>query len=187
MGLFHEWHTRVVKDYTDRGMDPPYDPSVKDQARWTFEPHVAMRVTLSMLEEAGVTVLTDRYLQAATTQGQRITSIITENGTYEAKVFVDGTYEGDLMAAAGVDWTIGREGRDAYDESLAGKQYPKRLMDIDGLDQNGNLLPLVTTSDAGPEEAGDENVMVYSFRLCLTADASNRVPIPEPDDYDPQT
>ena len=185
MGLFHEWHTRVVKDYTDRGMDPPYDPSVKDQARWTFEPHVAMRVTLSMLDEAGVTLLTDRYLQAATTQGQRITSITTENGTYKAKVFVDGTYEGDLMAAAGVDWTIGREGRDAYDESLAGKQYPKRLMDIDGLDQNGNLLPLVTTTDAGPEEAGDENVMVYSFRLCLTADPSNRVPIPEPDDYDP--
>jgi flavin-dependent dehydrogenase len=54
MGLFDEWHTRVVKDYTSRGLDAPYDPSVKDQALWTFEPHVAMRVTMQMLDEAGV-------------------------------------------------------------------------------------------------------------------------------------
>src|SRR5690606_4078175 len=96
-----------------------------------------------------------------------------------------GTYEGDLMAAADVDWTIGREGRAEYGESLAGKQYPKRKMNIDGFDSQGNLLPLVTTADAGPDEAGDANVMTYSFRLCLTEDPSNQVPMPKPANYDP--
>jgi hypothetical protein len=185
MGLFDEWHTRVVKDYTDRGLPAPYDPAVKDQSRWTFEPHVAMRVTMQMLKEAGVTVRTERYLASVETDGPRITSLVTNNGTFTAPVYVDGTYEGDLMAAAGVDWTIGREGRGEYGESLAGKRYPKARMEIDGFDDQGNLLPLVTTDDAGPEAAGDGNVMTYSFRLCLTADPDLRVPMPEPANYDP--
>jgi hypothetical protein len=98
---------------------------------------------------------------------------------------VDGTYEGDLMAAAGVDWTIGREGREEYGESLAGKQYPKPKMNINGFDDEGRLLPLITTDDAGEKEAGDKNIMTYSFRLCLTTDPDNRVPMPKPADYDP--
>jgi len=185
MGLFHEWHTRVVKDYTDRGLKAPYNPAVKDHSRWTFEPHVAMRVTKQMLKEAGVKVFTGRYLKSVTKDGSRITSLITKNGTFTAKVFVDGTYEGDLMAAAGVDWTIGREGRAAFGESLAGKRYPKNKMNIDGFDNHGGLLPLVTTDAAGPAEAGDKNVMVYSFRLCLTTNPHNRVPMPKPANYDP--
>ena len=89
------------------------------------------------------------------------------------------------MAAVGVDWTIGREGRAEFGESLAGKQYPKKKMNINGFDGEGKLLPLVTTANAGPEEAADKNVMTYSFRLCLTADPNNRVPMPKPDNYDP--
>ncbi|MBN2292653.1 MAG: FAD-dependent oxidoreductase, partial [Pirellulales bacterium] len=185
MGLFDEWHTRVVKDYTDRGLKAPYNPAVKDQSRWTFEPHVAMRATMQMLDEAGVKVLTERYLQSVTKDGPRITSLATKNGAFTAKVFVDGTYEGDLMAAAEVDWTIGREGRVEYGESLAGKQYLKTKMDINGFDDGGNLLPLVTTDDGGPEEAGDKNIMTYSFRLCLTANPKKRVPMPKPDNFDP--
>jgi len=185
MGLFDEWHKRVVKDYTDRGLEAPYDPTKKDTERWTYEPHVAMRVTRSMLQEADVSVHTERYLQSVTMEGSRITSLATTNGTYTAKVFVDGTYEGDLMAAAGVDWTIGREGRDEYGESLAGKQYPKNKMPINGFDDQGKLLPLITTSEAGPEHAGDKNIMTYSFRLCLTRDPENMVPMPKPDNYDP--
>lgn len=185
MGLFDEWHTRVVKDYTDRGLKAPYNPAKKDQSRWTFEPHVAMRVTTKMLDEAGVTVLTERYLKSVTKEGPRIKSLVTKNGTFTARVFVDGSYEGDLMAAAGVDWTIGREGRDKYGESLAGKQYPKKEMNINGFDDDGKLLPLITTDDAGADDAGDRNIMTYSFRLCLTTDAKNRVPMPKPDNYAP--
>ncbi len=185
MGLFDEWHTRVVKDYTSRGLNAPYEPWVKDQALWTFEPHVAMRVTMQMLDEAGVKVLTNCYLKSVTKDGPRITSLVTKNRAFAARVFIDGTYEGDLMAAAGVDWTIGREGREEYGESLAGKQYPKKKMNINGFDDQGALLPLLTTDDAGPEEAGDKNVMTYSFRLCLTEAPYNRVAMPEPANYDP--
>ena len=185
MGLFDEWHRRVVKDYTDRGLAAPYDAALKDTARWTFEPHVAMRVTMAMLKEAGVVVRTGRYLKSVTKEGPRITSLTAKDGKFTAKVFVDGSYEGDLMAAAGVDWTIGREGRAEFGESYAGKQYPKKKMDISGFDDAGKLLPLVTTSDAGPDEAGDKNIMTYSFRLCLTRDPARMVSMPAPTNYNP--
>ena len=185
MGLFDEWHTRIVKDYTDRGLPAPYDPKLKNQALWTFEPHVAMRVTMQMLKESGVTVVTEHCLTSVKKDGTRITSLVTKTGEFTAKVFVDGSYEGDLMAAAGVDWTIGREGRAEFGESYAGKQYPKGKMNISGFDEKGNLLPLMTTTDAGPDEAGDNNLMTYSFRLCLTKDPANLVPMPKPANYDP--
>lgn len=185
MGLFHEWHARVVKDYVDRGLKAPYDPAVKDQSRWVFEPHVAMRVTRKLLDEAGVEVLVGRRMTSIAKDGRRIASLTAKGETFTAKVFVDGTYEGDLMAAAGVDWTIGREGKAEYGETLAGKRYPKKKMDFDGFDDGGALLPLVTTDDGGPDEAGDKNIMTFSFRLCLTAEPENRVPMPKPDKYDP--
>ena len=185
MGLFHEWHMRVVADYTDRGLTAPYNPAVKNQSRWTFEPHVATRVTNAMLAEVGVTVLTGRYLQSVNKTGVRIDSIVTSNGTYSARCFVDGSYEGDLMAAAGVSWTIGREGKADFGESRAGKVYPKAQMNISGLDGGGNPLPLTTGTDAGPTPDGDDNIMTYSFRLSLTTNAANKVPMPAPDNYDP--
>jgi hypothetical protein len=185
MGLFHEWHTRVSKDYTDRGLQAPYDPTLKDQSLWVFEPHVAMRVTKAMLDEAGVRVLVNERLESVRKEDRRIVSLVTKNGTFSARVYLDGTYEGDLMAQAGVDWTIGREGRAEYDEALAGKRYPKKKMNIGGFDDDGGLLPLLTTLDGGKEEEGDSNVMTYSFRLCLTADPKNRVPMPKPEKYDP--
>src|SRR3954469_21343239 len=115
-----------------------------------------------MLDEAGVKALTKRALRRVRKDGVLITQLVTGAGEFAAKVFVDASYEGDLMAAAGVSWTIGREGRKEFGESLAGKQYPKNVMPISGRDVNGNLLPLLTTDDAGPEEEGDKNVMVFS-------------------------
>ena len=185
MGLFDEWHRRIEQDYKSRGVKLPYNVSVKDHAEWTYEPHVAARVTRRMLKQARVQVLTKRVLQSVTKEGTRITALVTSNGKFTAKVFIDTTYEGDLMAAAGVSWTIGREGRAEFGETLAGKRYPKPKMKIDGFDSDGQMLPLITTTDAGPKEEGDANVMVYSFRLCLTADPENRVPFPRPANYDP--
>jgi len=184
MGLFDEWHTRIQQDYQSRGIELPYQVKVKDQSKWTYEPHVAARVTRQMLDEAKVDVLTKRYLQSVKKEGTRITSLVTSDGTFTAKVFIDASYEGDLMAAAGVSWTIGREGRAEFGESLAGKRYPKEKMPISGLGDDGRMLPLVTTTDAGSEAEGDSNVMVYSFRLCLTEDPENRVPFPKPANYD---
>jgi hypothetical protein len=143
MGLFHEWHTRIVKDYTDHD------------------------------------------LQSVTKEGLRIVSLATKRGAFTARVFIDGSYEGDLMAAAGVDWTIGREGRADSGERQAGKRYPKRGMAINGFGEAGEPLPLVTAQERGEETAGDANLMAYSFRLCLTKDPKNKVPMTAPATYDP--
>ena len=185
LGLFDEWHSRIEKDYQQRGVKLPYQVSVKDHTHWTYEPHVAARITQQMLDEAGVKVLTKRVLKSTIKDSVRITKLTTSEGDFTAKVFIDGTYEGDLMAAAGVSWTIGREGRKEFGESLAGKRYPKGRMAMSGLDDDGKPLPLITTTDAGPDDAGDKNVMVYSFRLCVTKNAANRVPFPKPANYDP--
>ncbi len=186
LGLFEEWHARVEKDYQQRGVKLPYQVSVKDHTHWTYEPHVAAEITKEMLDEAGVKVLTKRVLKQVAKEGARITQITTSEGDFAAKVFIDGTYEGDLMAASDVSWTIGREGRKEFGESLAGKQYPKKKMAMSGLGADGKPLPFITTTDAGPEEDGDKNVMIYSFRLCVTKDAANRVPFPKPANYDPE-
>ena len=185
LGLFDEWHARVEKDYQQRGVELPYKVSEKDHKHWTYEPHVAEKITNEMLDEAGVKVLTKRVLKQMGKDGTRITQITTSDGDFTAKVFIDGTYEGDLMAAAGVSWTIGREGRKEFGESLAGKQYPKAKMGMSGLGADGKPLPLITTTDAGADEDGDKNVMVYSFRLCVTKAPANRVPFPKPANYDP--
>jgi hypothetical protein len=185
LGLFEEWHARVEKDYQQRGVELPYKVSVKDHTHWTYEPHVAAKITKEMLDEAGVKVLTKRVLKSAIKDGTHVTQLTTSEGEFAAKMFIDGTYEGDLMAAAGVSWTIGREGRKEFGESLAGKQYPKKKMMMSGLGADGKPLPFITTTDAGPEEDGDKNVMIYSFRLCVTKDPANRVPFPKPANYDP--
>ena len=185
LGLFEEWHQRVAADYAARGVKLPYDVAVKDNSVWTYEPHVAARVTDAMLKEAGVSVLTKQTLEGVEKAGTRIVGLRTSGGTHTAKVFIDATYEGDLMARAGVVWHLGRESRDEYGESFAGRQYPKEKLAINGLDANGLPLPFITSLRPGDDQAGEETVMVYSFRLCLTKNPANRVPFPEPQTYDP--
>ena len=185
LGLFEEWHTRIAADYAARGVKLPYDVAVKDNSVWTYEPHVAARVTDAMLKEAGVSVLTKQPLEGVEKAGTRIVGLRTSGGTHTAKVFIDATYEGDLMARAGVVWHLGRESRDEYGESFAGRQYPKEKLAINGFDANGLPLPFITSLRPGDDQAGEETVMVYSFRLCLTKNPANRVPFPEPQTYDP--
>ena len=184
LGLFEEWHQRVAADYAARGVKLPYDVAVKNNVVWTYEPHVAARVTDAMLKEAGVTVLTKQPLEGVEKEGARIVGLRTSAGLHPAKVFIDATYEGDLMAKAGVVWHLGRESRDEFGESLAGRQYPKQKMEINGFDANGLPLPFITTVRKGDDNAGEQTVMVYSFRLCLTKDPANRVPFPAPKAYD---
>ncbi len=185
-GLFEEWHLRIQKDYADRRVKLPYDVHVKDHSPWTYEPHVAARVTDAMLREAGVEVRPERRLAGVDKEGATIRRVRTaDDSVFEAKTFIDATYEGDLIAAAGVSWTIGREGRDELGESLAGVRFSKPLMPFSGFDDEGRLLPLVTTRDVFKEGDGDRGVMIYSFRLCLTKKPENRVPFPSPTRYDP--
>jgi hypothetical protein len=185
-GLFEEFHQRIEDDYARRGVVLPYHVAEKDQKKWTYEPHVAARVTKTMLDEAAVTVHTRAILKTVSNRESKIITLQTEDGSeYRANVWIDATYEGDLLAAARVNWTLGREARSEFNESLAGKQYPKKSMAMSGLDSGGRLLPLITTTDGGPDEAGDRHVMTYSFRLCITANPANRVSFPEPANYDP--
>ena len=185
LGLFEEWHTRIAADYAARGVKLPYNVAVKDNSVWTYEPHVAARVTNAMLKEAGVKILTKQPLEGVEKNGARIVGLRTTAGIHTAIIFIDATYEGDLMARSGVVWHIGRESRDEYGESFAGRQYPKEKMAINGFDANGLPLPFITSVRPGDDQAGEETVMVYSFRLCLTKNPANRIPFPAPKAYDP--
>ena len=157
---------------------------------WYFEPHVAEAVFLDWLEEAGVAVFFDHRVDSVRKEGNRIQTIRMENGAvFSASVFMDASYEGDLLPRAGTTYTWGREGRDVYGESLAGRityspkhQFP---FPVSPYDSDGNLLPLIYTCDPGKQGEGDKKVQAYNFRLCLTDRRDNQVPFPKPEGYDP--
>jgi hypothetical protein len=159
---------------------------------WTFEPKVAEGILKAWLQEAGVEVRFEHRLDTVSKQGNRIVGIKTLNGAeFRAKVFIDSSYEGDLMARAGVSYTVGREARSEYGESLAGRkeiqpgqhQFPAP---VSPYDESGGLLPYVVhDDDLGEVGSGDRKVQAYCFRLCLTDVEENRIPISRPDHYDP--
>ncbi len=160
---------------------------------WTFEPSVAEGILRGWLEDAGVEVLFEHRLDTVTMEASRIIGITTLNGAeFQAKVFIDSSYEGDLMARAGVSYTVGREGRDRYGESLAGRReiqpgnHQLRGAPVSPYDDDGNLLPyVVPDTDLGEVGSADRKVQAYCFRLCLTDVEENRIPITRPEDYDP--
>ena len=125
-GLFEEIHVRIEKDYRDRGVSLPYQVAVKDQTHWTYEPHVAERVFNALLAEAGVRVFLEDRLKSLEQADARIQTLVTEKRRFTARTFVDATYEGDLMAAAGVGFTIGRESRATFGGQQAQPNQPTR-------------------------------------------------------------
>lgn len=160
---------------------------------WAFEPHVAEQIMLDMLKTAGVELKFHSRLAGIQKSGSFINSIRMEGGReYAAKVFIDSSYEGDLMKAAGVSYVVGRESAAKYNESLAGRQdlLPGRHQfrfpvsaDTDG----GGLLPYVVAQEnVANTGASDGRFQSYCFRLCLSDDPSNRLPVQRPDGYDPQ-
>jgi hypothetical protein len=161
---------------------------------WFYEPKVGEQVLREMLDQAKVRVLMRHRLRERTgvrKEGARVVSITTADGTvFTGKVFADSTYEGDLMAQAGVGYTVGRESSAQYGESLAGVRdrtpFHQFLVRISPYDSNGKLLPEV---DPGPKAApgtGDKKVQAYNFRMILSEDPANSVPFPEPPGYDPK-
>lgn len=164
----------------------------KDDASevFNFEPHVAENTLKAMLREAGVSVVYDERLQSVAKRDNHMTSLTTQSGAcYNAKVFIDAGYEGDLMAAAGVQYTVGREGQEEYGESLAGRtellRGPHQFQFPVLARKDGRLLPLVTPQERlVPVGEGDGKFQSYNFRLCLTDRSENQIPIPKPDGYD---
>ena len=203
-GVAREFYARIKEHYDNpeawtresaesfAGFNPMAD------AMWVFEPHVAEATFEAMLQEEGVPVHRDRWLnreQGVELDGTKIVSIATLGGrTYRGRMFIDATFEGDLMASAGVTYVVGREGNTVYGETLNGVQTRRAIshqfeLDINPYvipgDSSSGLLPGVHGGLPGEEGSGDERVQAYNFRMCLTDAPENRVPFPKPDNYDP--
>lgn len=157
------------------------------------EPSVAERIFRDWLAASGVEVFVDARLADVIRDERSIGRIATSDGeVFAAAAFIDASYEGDLLAAAGVSYAVGRESVSLHGESLAGRQ-PIRpdqhqfAVPVSPFadERETRLLPLVHDRPMVPEGDGDGGVQSYCFRLCLTDDPDNRVPFPRPDGYDP--
>jgi hypothetical protein len=211
-GLAREFYQRVWQHYRDPGAwrwQEREDFSSADentllieddhQTMWVFEPHVAERIFEDLLAEHRVSVFRGEWLDRGAgvkKAGARLTSIRTlSEREFHGRVFIDATYEGDLLAAAGVRCVVGRESRDRYDEELAGVQKdihepghtfenPVSPYVIPGQPSSGSL-PRVSGESPGEDGQGDQRIEAYCFRMCLTQVPANRLPFPKPDGYDP--
>ena len=164
---------------------------------WVFEPGVAERILRGMAEQAGVVVRHGERLDLAggvAKKGATLLSVRMESGrAYEGRIFVDATYEGDLMAKAGVSYHVGREANAVYGETLNGVQTRnatqhqfKARVDpyvVPG-DPRSGLLPGVHDGGPGEEGSGDRRVQAYNFRMTLTDAPANRLPVARPEGYD---
>ncbi len=178
----------------ERGKDPLVEKTGKP-TKWTFEPHVAMDIYKKWLTDAGVTVHLGEKLSSVKKNGARIVEFTCESGrVYRGKMFIDASYEGDLLAKAGVSYHVGREANAAYGEAINGvrAKTPSHqfTLDVDPYVKPGDpasgLLPFIQPGDGGQPGDGDKCVQAYNFRLCMTRTAANRVPWAEikPAGYD---
>jgi hypothetical protein len=183
---------------------------------YAIEPHKAEQVFTDMAKEAGVKVHFGAQLASVEKDGARITELFMKNGDiFRAKVFIDTTYEGDLMAKAGVSYTLMREGNAKYGETLNGIHYTEKYLPrtnhlkpgshgrvpggqgvwdrdfpldpyvVKG-DPKSGLLPLINEGDPGKQGEPAPGVQAYCFRLCLSTNPANMIPITAPADYDPK-
>lgn len=195
--LADTWNWQKPSEYGNKGQGTP---AIDGAARtmWIFEPHVAEQVFEDYVRENNIRVYRDEWLdrkQGVKKKAGKVQTITTlSGGTYTGKVFIDATYEGDLMAAAGVSYTTGREANATYGETWNGVQtgvlhhghYFKQNISpyrIAG-DPRSGLLPRVSGEDPGVKGGADHRIQAYCFRLCLTDHAANRIPFPQPEGYD---
>lgn len=158
----------------------------------TFAPHQASAAFAAMLEAEKVRVVLGVRLRSVEKRHDRITRLVATDGTtYAGRMFLDAGYEGDLMAAAGVSFTTGREGNDQYDETLNGVQHLDRIQfdrRVDPYLRPGSpasgLLPGISAATLAPNGTADDSIQAYNFRMCLTR-AENRIRFTKPEDYDP--
>jgi FAD dependent oxidoreductase len=191
------WRWQKQSEYGNRGQGSPAIDGEK-RTMWIFEPHVAEEAFETMIKQNNITVHMDELLDREAgliKKNGRIVSIKTLSGkTYRGKIFVDATYEGDLMASADVSYTVGREDNALYGETWNGVQagvfhhghYFKDKIDpykVPG-DPASGLLPRISSEKPGVNGSGDSKIQAYCYRLCLTQHGENRVPITKPEGYD---
>ncbi len=171
----------------------------RDGAVWKFEPHAAEMAFEKLVAEHEITVHRNEWLDRTPSKGVakkdgRIASITMLGGRrYRGRMFIDATYEGDLMAAAGLSYATGREANSQYMETLNGvakrmSRYHQFAKPVDAYvkpgDPSSGLLPGIHDGSPGKEGSADKRVQAYCFRMCLTDIPKNRVPFPKPDGYD---
>jgi hypothetical protein len=185
------WRWQKREEFGNKGQSGTA-MDVGNRTMWIFEPHVAEQVYESWVKEAKIPIVRNAWLdreKGVKKQGDRIVSITTLDGkTYAAKMFIDATYEGDLMAAAGVDFHVGRESMQTYDEKWNGVQtgvlhhrhhfgavkQPISPYVVPG-DPKSGVLPRISAESPGKYGEGDNKVQAYCFRMCLTREPKNRV------------
>ncbi len=204
-GIAHEFYRKLHAYYSDpsawrsetrAAYGPRHPLAVSDATKlhWFFEPHVAAKILHELLAEARVPYHLKAQLdrtRGVHRDGTRITAITLVDGrTFRGRTFIDTTYEGDLMAAAGVSYIVGREANRRYHETLNGvRVHPEErtpLIDpfIRPGDRASGLLPRVAPRAPGAEGEADAGMQAYNFRVCLTDVADNRVPFVRPATYD---
>jgi hypothetical protein len=205
-GVAREFYRRVGRHYSDpaswvwqtrESYKSARQGANDEEEMWTFEPHVAEQVLREMLDSAGADLVLGERLDLAigvVKANGRVTTIRMESGMqFRAKMFIDATYEGDMMAKAGISYTVGREANSVYGETYNGVQLGSKkhqfLKDVDPYvrpgDASSGLVPGIQGMDPGRHGEGDRRVQAYNFRLCLTDVPENRLPFPKPEQYDP--
>ena len=170
----------------------------ENRTMWIFEPHVAEKVFEDFVAENKITVyrgeLLDRETGVVKVDGKIVSFKTLSGKTFSGKIFIDATYEGDLMASTGVSYHIGRESTAQYNEQWNGVQtgvlhhghwFKSKISPykIPG-DPNSGVLPLISTEYPGDYGAADNKIQAYCFRMCMTNHDENRVPFPKPENYD---
>ncbi len=190
-GMSREFYERIFAHY-----NPNSDTA---GTMWIFEPHVAEKIFNDMISEENIPVYFEERLNlidGVKKNGLSIIEIEMESGlTFKGKIFIDATYEGDLMAMAGVSYTVGREANEIYVETLNGVQTNQAIYHqfknkidpyvIPGKPESGLLPSIQNDGGPGTEGSGDKRVQAYCFRMCLTDAEENKIPFPKPNSYDP--
>lgn len=192
------WKWQQKDAYGNKGQGTPAVDG-ENRTMWIFEPHAAEKVFEDFVKENNIRVLRDEWLdreKGVAIKNGRITSIKTLSGNiYTGKMFIDATYEGDLMAAAKIQYVVGREAAGEYNEEWGGVvtgvfhhgHYFKKPIDpykIPGKPSSG-LLPRISSEPPGMYGAGDKKVQAYCYRMCLSKHPENQVPYAKPAGYDP--
>ncbi|MER7165503.1 FAD-dependent oxidoreductase [Micromonospora sp. NPDC000207] len=185
-GLAAEFYRRVQVKY----VPGPVTPATP--LRLSFEPHVAAEVFDDLLTEYAIPVYLGVRLAGVDRSGNRITGLTGANGQhFTGPMFLDASYEGDLMALAGVSHTVGREANSVYGETVNGTQLRtghQFTLPVDPYRTPGSavsgLLPGISGTPVAPNGTGDDLIQAYNFRMCLTR-AADRIPFTPPAGYDP--
>lgn len=194
------WNWQKKEEYGNKGQGTPAIDG-ENRTMWIFEPHAAEEVFEELVKENQLTVYRDewldRSLKGITKEKGGIRSIKTLRGNiYQGKIFIDATYEGDLMALAGVEYHIGREANSVYGEKWNGVQTntfhhghhfkSKISAYIIENDPKSGLLPEISAEAPGKYGEGDNKIQAYCFRLCLSNHPDNRIPFTKPAGYRPE-